>query len=676
MIRNEISKIVKSPYMWGVLLFCILINCGILCFENTEDFSSSQYKKVWQQFLSEEKNLQDEIASSKDKAEKYKQNEMTDKEKLYVRFAKELEAVSTYNDYRQRIQENAKKITLFSTFTEGGFAEKNIEKTAAHFKKMKMVKVDAEPSLGIEKMFSTVTGIVVLFFVLYLGYLLFVRENETGIAKLLYVTRFGKRKLFFAKLAAHICGTAVAALIFYGCNFVILRERYGVGDLSRSIQSVLAYRSCGSELSVGQFLILSMIILIFIMTALAIFIDCICILGKRALISIMIFFFCIIGCVLVYVQIPINSNLNWLKYIDPAYCLNAGDIIGKYVNINIWGEPVSYPVVVMAVYFLLLLICMICGMIGFSKMKEESRKSELFNFAFMKNEKRFLKGHDSLFRYELYKVRKGGRVSMILFLFLIVSCFLSYQSHLIFDDEDEYYYYTYMKQLEGEKTIEKTNFIQKENKRFQSLKKKQQKFMEEDKVEDLMILSEDLRPVHGFEKVVERNNYINKYNLHAYVYEGGYVKLMDFSKGNGILMTLGLLLLTFSLCSVFTQDYETGQKMLLQATLLGRKKMAHKKILVSVFIIIISFGIIYLPQFITFYRLYGLVGITEPVGCMGIQSGMEMPIWLWLVFGYVIRLIIMLAYSGFFLFISNKIKSAFVTLTVMSIVIIIIFFVI
>ena len=74
MIRNEISKIVKSPYMWGVLLFCILINCGILCFENTEDFSSSQYKKVWQQFLSEEKNLQDESVSSKDKAEKYMQS--------------------------------------------------------------------------------------------------------------------------------------------------------------------------------------------------------------------------------------------------------------------------------------------------------------------------------------------------------------------------------------------------------------------------------------------------------------------------------------------------------------------------------------------------------------------------------------------------------------------------
>ncbi len=87
-------------------------------------FSSSQYKKFGSNFYLKKKNLQDEIASSKDKAEKYMQNEMTDKEKLYVRFAKELEAVSTYNDYRQRIQENAKKITLFSTFTEGALLKK------------------------------------------------------------------------------------------------------------------------------------------------------------------------------------------------------------------------------------------------------------------------------------------------------------------------------------------------------------------------------------------------------------------------------------------------------------------------------------------------------------------------------------------------------------------------
>ena len=79
---------------------------------------------------------------------------------------------------------------------------------------MKMVKVVAEPSLGIEKMFSTVTGIVVLFFVLYLGYLLFVRENETGIAKLYMLHDLEKKKTLFAKLAAHIWGTAVAALIF------------------------------------------------------------------------------------------------------------------------------------------------------------------------------------------------------------------------------------------------------------------------------------------------------------------------------------------------------------------------------------------------------------------------------------------------------------------------------
>lgn len=67
MIRNEISKIVKSPYMWGVLLFCILINCGILCFENTEDFSSSQYKKFGSNFYLKKKIYKTKLQVQKTK---------------------------------------------------------------------------------------------------------------------------------------------------------------------------------------------------------------------------------------------------------------------------------------------------------------------------------------------------------------------------------------------------------------------------------------------------------------------------------------------------------------------------------------------------------------------------------------------------------------------------------
>ena len=76
MIRNEISKIVKSPYMWGVLLFCILINCGILCFENTEDFvchavkekfGSNFYlkKKIYKKKLQVQKTKQKNISKMK-----------------------------------------------------------------------------------------------------------------------------------------------------------------------------------------------------------------------------------------------------------------------------------------------------------------------------------------------------------------------------------------------------------------------------------------------------------------------------------------------------------------------------------------------------------------------------------------------------------------------------------
>ena len=67
MIRNEISKIVKSPYMWGVLLFCILINCGILCFENIKKFGSNFYlkKKIYKTKLQVQKTKQKNISKMK-----------------------------------------------------------------------------------------------------------------------------------------------------------------------------------------------------------------------------------------------------------------------------------------------------------------------------------------------------------------------------------------------------------------------------------------------------------------------------------------------------------------------------------------------------------------------------------------------------------------------------------
>lgn len=677
MIRNEIRKLFTNPYMWGVLLFCVVMNCVVMIYGNAEDFKPEQYKDLWQQFLLEDANISDEITNAKDKVKEYKQSGMEEKEKLYDRFAKELESTNSYKGYRQEILDNAKNASLFTFFSENSYAKKNIEKTASHFKKMRMIETIAEPSLGIEKIFTYKTGIIVLFLILFLGYLLFIKESEAGVAGLLYVTRFGKKRLFLTKVTAHIVGTAVATIAIYGCNYLILQNQYGIGSWNRSIQSVFAYRSCGMELSVGEFLFFGINTLMVIMLVLTVFIDFICVCGKNTLPSIMLFFTCVLLCIIVYVEIPMNSTLNCIKYLDPIFLLNVGEILGKYVNINIFGNPVSYLVVVVVIYSLVLLFSLLIGMFEFSRLKEGCRKKKILRRFFRNKDKRIVLGYDSLFRYEMYKVIKGGKIIIVFALFLIISIFYSYQSHLVFEDEDEYYYYTYMKKLDGEKTTQKNDYIKKEKEKFQVLKQKQEKMIEEEKTEDLMVISEELRPIHGFEKLLEREEYLNKNNINAYVYEGGYERLMNFSKNkdNNVLMIIGMLLLTFSLCSVFTQDHEIGQKMLLQATLHGRKRIVYNKIFVSMTIVLFSFLIIWGPQFLVYYRLYGLNGIGESIKCIGVGENIGGPIWLWMLLGYGVRLGIMIAYSGFFLYISNKLKRMFISIISMSLIIAILFFV-
>jgi hypothetical protein len=561
-------------------------------------------------------------------------------------------------------------MSLFSFYSQDNYAQKNVEKTALHFKEMKEVEVSAGPSLGVEKFFSPVTAALELVFLMFLGYLLFIKENENGIRKLLYVTRYGKRHLFVAKLGANMLGMFVITFVLYGSNFVLLNQQYGLGDLRRSIQSVLAYRSCGSILSVGGFLILGMAVLLYLFIVIMILIDFLCIWGNKTIFSMLLFFLCVLGSLFFYVQIPINSAFSCLKYINPAFCLNVGEVIGKYVNINILGIPVAYPLVLFMSYTLVLVLCFSLALLRFCQPLAEGKKDFSFRKLFRRKRNRAPQYHMSLFYYELFKVRKGGHICLVMFFFLILSVLFSYQGRLLFEDEDEYYYYSYMKQLSGKKTSEKSAYIKQEEKRFEKIKEQQEKLIQEPAS---LLPDESLRPYQGFQRVKERELYLNENQFDAFVYEGGYIKLMDLKENsdNRILIILAMLLLTFSLCGIFALDEENGWQMLLQTTRFGKKTMMKKKMLTALLVCVCSFGIIYLPQLYMFYRLYGFDGIMEPVGCIQVQSFAweRCPIWGWILLGYGLRFLIIMLYSGIVLFVSNRLKSVFATATVMTLLI-------
>lgn len=182
-----------------------------------------------------------------------------------------------------------------------------------------------------------------------------------------------------------------------------------------------------------------------------------------------------------------------------------------------------------------------------------------------------------------------------------------------------------------------------------------------------------MRPYQGFKNVEEREQYLRQNKFDDYIYEGGYVKLVDLKQNveNRILIIISMLLLTFSLCGVFSLDKENGWQMLLETTRFGKKRLIEKKLFVAVFICVCSFCIIYLPQFYTFYCLYGFERVGGQIGCIQLQSFFppKTPIWCWLICQYSLRFFIMAIYSCIILIVSDKLKNTFTTIIVMSLLI-------
>lgn len=660
MIWNELKKVVRRPVVCGIFLLTIIMNMVMLAAVSRESFSPQSYRTLWDNFGQTEGCLQDAL---QDKWEdEQEQNFLTGQaeRELYNRYEKEQEHLTSYEEYRQNILQDAEKMQNFPVFAKNMFARENIRKTAEHFRRMPQVEVKPDPSLGVEKFFSRITAVFSLIFMFLVGYFLFIREKENELMVLLSITKRGKRPLCFSKLAAHMIAVAFHAMFLYAGNYFVLGYQYGFGDLGRSIQSVLAYRSCGFTFSVGSFLVAGVVLAVLILMALALLLDLFCICCGSLIYSAIGILLAAGLSVLAYAGLALNSSAGWLKYISPAFCLDVGEILGKYVNIEFMGNAVYYPYAIASVYGMLAVasFCLSCFLYG------RTRDYERINFKYGKAKKRQKKIRMSVFLFEWKKICKNSHAGFLFLLFLILSISISYKERLIFDDEDEYYYYSYMKQVSGERTEEKTQFLEQTKQDFTNLKKKKDELLqmggqEEQNMEMLEELNRKLRPYNGFMKLVKRESYLEQNRLSAYVYDTGFKNLVSFrdNKENRLLIWLSMLMLILLLSSVFAADREQGFETLLNLTA-QKAKMKRSKIVISMLLAFLAFAVLHCPQFVAFLRLYGTSGFTESIACIKMTSvfGSRVPVWFWLAWHYLKILVWMLLVGCGILVLSARLK--------------------
>lgn len=514
-----------------------------------------------------------------------------------------------------------------------------------------------DKSLGVEDFLnSPITDLLAIVVLFICVCRIFLHDRETGIISLLYSTPNGRKKLILNKImASFICGIALV-FIFYLEVFFIEGIFYGFGDISRPIQSVFGYYTCNLKFSVGEYMILYILMKILAYFVFVIIFSFICTIAKN---NIIVYGASSGICVLFYIfysNISVLSPLSLLHYWNPVQLLQLKDVIGTYTNVNFLGYPVSLKLssVVIAIFFILLVMIVNCHI--FNRIRNLQYKNISLNNKIHSNTK-----IHSVFYYTCKRsliIQKG---IFIIFLSIIISLGFS-QTIKQFYDNDEIYYKNFCMEYSGE--------IDESTKQFISDKI----LLYKDTEQKIEIIENSANPSHfklgelyaklndrqAFEKFKNRIDNIPE-NATIF-YDTGYKRYfgLDENNDNTILSLIIAVSLVFILSAIPAQDNKTNMTKILFATKSGKKGYMKNILCFSAVISTLISLIVSIPYIFHILLKYGKNGISDPINGMVAFSDFPMFITVGsaMIFMILLRIILSIFSGTVITLISSKSKGA------------------
>ncbi|MFC6546975.1 hypothetical protein ACFQBN_09825 [Cohnella cellulosilytica] len=542
------------------------------------------------------------------------------------------EAIRGYKDYLQGIQKRSDEMLGVSIFQDAhSFSYRNIVKTPKDFVSMQDLPLQPGPEWGIVSAttFSIMDGFMVLLLFLLCIYL-FQYEKDSGIVRLIRSTAKGRFPLVSAKLVALISMSVILTVFFYGIVLLLAQYLYGLGDLSRYVQSMEAFRFCNLPLTVGQYLVMFFIckIVANILVALAISVLFQVFSNVALVYGGLLSFFAWQYLSFRYIH-PLSS-LQLLKYINVFSFYDAYGLLAVYKNLNIGGYPVWYPrIMAISALVLILLLTVVC--ITFYMLKSPiATTSRLIGWMARQLLKlRKPPSSVSLLRHEWYKQLFTGKMYIILALALLIGYQDLNKKDLTFNEEDGIYN-RYMDMLEGSLNQRKISYILEEQRLFDDLPLQYERIMKqygegglspaeymEKKGElDLFSLKERAfsRVYSQYQHLVElketrdiNGSFLNELTTN-YLFGNAYRDLI-----NGLIYTI---LLVASLSVMFPMDYQNGMVTIIRGTRKGRLPLFLVKHVIAVIVAMFFLIVLYMPAVFNTLRSYPAIDWGAPIQSM------------------------------------------------------------
>lgn len=557
---------------------------------------------------------------------------------LITEIYEEMEKVSGYGDYLESVQ-NTKRalggISIFASEETDSFSSCNIEKSASDYKKLENVEIAFYPSKGITSaMGNHISDVFLLLAVILFASGLIYEEKEKRLFCITRASFYGRGHSIVAKLLAlGIYSIGVTAL-FYGVNLLYFAGTAGIGDLSRSIQSVAPYMESSLQISVCGYIIGSILTKAMALFAAGALLTFLSMVSRYGFMSYLAGIVVVLISWLLYRFIPSYSSFNWLKYLNMLGLMKTENIYGGYLNFNFFGYPISRIYASWGALLTYLAIGILMSVCFFIKCRTlEQKRIELLIV---------LKPHihSSLFLHEGYKILVMNRAGLILLVFagLIGYWRLSGQETL---SAKESYYQSVMMQLEGELTQEKKALIDAENKRYEEA------FAQIAKIDEMVETGEidrsagdsmksrynsEIAFYPAFQRVLDQYDYV-KGSGGEFLYDTGYLHLFGIlGRGFSVEFLMLSICMALSFSNGMSMENQKESWQILSATKRGKRQIVYRKVWVCALGTCVISLVPWVCRIIRIRRLYPMHGLLTSLRSIPHYRDIwiSMPVILWI----------------------------------------------
>ena len=544
---------------------------------------------------------------------------------VIAELAMQYQSMLAYHDYIAGMSERANTALSGSIFSDqNSFTYRDIQKSLADFAHLSAEPYPIDLQRGVLAYSQDrLADWILLFWILICAVLPFSVEWENGLIHLLSVTRRGESALMSAKLSLLGLLTVGMHTVIRIGHLAIAQMTLGLGDLSRPIQSISAFRSCCFPITLGEYLLFSyllkMLALLFVCSLTA----SVLLLFRNIKLSAVVLGVFFVLEYIAYQNIGMQSIYNPVKYLNLFSLLDTHGRFSVYQNLNLFGYPISQFSLLLPLAFLLTAGALVgIYLLHHRKFALHIAFPNVLPAAWSHQK---IHGSSHLFVQENLKfwVRNKG----ILFLALAIIISLgSLETGEIFYTSDENAYMIYARELEGELTQQKQAFLDQMQAEFDaipqhlyelSVQKAKGEISADDydvKVSQLTNFSYQRK---GFTQA--REQYAQMTALKEQGIDVRFVNRIKaesfFGHASKVLLR-GLILqmlLVFATFSIFAGEYEGDMLSLIRTTPNGQKRLFFAKYSVIWFAYPIFFVVCFAPEWYHWIVRYKMTDFTAPL---------------------------------------------------------------